>query len=347
MGDLNLRSARIYPYRLKLTPSIQPKYGPFREGRLVSLTSRSGIVGWGDASPLPGFSLESIDDVDAAWDSVAGDLEILADDFEGPAPETPPSLKFGLEQAKWSILGQSRGVLPPALIDPEHRETVRVAGLVDAPPEEATSNCLELMDAGYRSIKIKTGRWDRDRAGRFFRQIRGSTGSEIALHLDANRAWTFDDACFILEAAAEADIEYVEEPLRDPSRLPLLADRIPVPIALDETLVQTDPSSLSDFDFAAFAILKPSLLGGLERSLDFAKEARSADMIPLVSSSIESGLGLLWLVALASAGVFGESAGLDTYQYLEEDVLADPFEPGSDIDVSETKRLYQTPLLNG
>jgi O-succinylbenzoate synthase len=77
--------------------------------------------------------------------------------------------------------------------------------------------------------------------------------------------------------------------------------------------------------FAVAFVLKPTLLGGISRTLRVAEQALRLGVTPVVSSAYESGVGTAALVALA-AGI-GERpvpAGLDTYRTMAGDVLETP-----------------------
>jgi o-succinylbenzoate synthase len=93
-------------------------------------------------------------------------------------------------------------------------------------------------------------------------------------------------------------------------------------VALDESLVFMQPEALEDHGYARAVVLKPTLLGGISRTLRFARFAARLGLRPVISSAYETGVGTSCLAALA-AGVGGEDvpAGLDTYRRLAEDVL--------------------------
>ena len=80
-------------------------------------------------------------------------------------------------------------------------------------------------------------------------------------------------------------------------------------------------------------MIKPSLVGGIGRTLQLATLARSVGARPVISSAYESGIGLRGLVALAAA-TDAEPAGLDTARIMQNDVLSErlPLE-GAFVDV--------------
>jgi O-succinylbenzoate synthase len=184
-----------------------------------------------------------------------------------------------------------------------------------------------MRDAGYATVKLKVGgRTVEDDVG-LVRALGGLLGDGVSLRLDANRAWDFERAAEFARAVAGVRLEYVEEPLADPARLPELAREVGAPLALDESLVGIEPEALDGYAYASAVVLKPTLLGGISRTLRFAERALSLGMTPVVSSAYESGVGTAALVALA-AGI-GDRAvpvGLDTYRRLATDVLVSPLD---------------------
>lgn len=341
MGDLSIRAAQIRPYKLSLSGTARARYGAHREGRLVSLTASSGIRGWGDAAPLPGFSLDSVDDIDQSWPKVMSRLDGLSQDPSDICRDLPRALVFALEQAVFAIRGRMLGLQPANLLCSEYRRRIRVSGLVDCGPEEAAAQSRRLSSGGCRSLKLKVGRWDVANGPKAVAEIRNTCGPGVDIHLDANRSWSVGQAVEFLEAVDDLEISYVEEPLMEPDRLEELTERTSIPLALDESLVDVEPGELEQrLSFAEFAVIKPTVMGGIRRSFEFARAAGAAGMTAVISSSVESGLSLLWLIAMAACPKFAETAGLDTYRYLASDVLSPRLNLGWDADVALAARVY-------
>ena len=161
----------------------------------------------------------------------------------------------------------------------------------------------------------------------------------MALRLDANRAWTWDEAVQFAESTSSLDLDYVEEPLATASKMPELWVDTRMPVALDETLQQPDGAE-SIRGWAEAIVLKPTLVGGLMATLRMAAAARSVGVRSVLSASFESGVGLRGVAAIAAA-TDAEPAGLDTYRWLAEDVLGPlPFSQPT-VDVSA---LFAAPL---
>jgi O-succinylbenzoate synthase len=147
-------------------------------------------------------------------------------------------------------------------------------------------------------------------------------GDAVSLRLDANRAWSLEEAERFARGTVGLRFEYVEEPLADPAWLPSFARACGVPVALDESLAGIESEALEDHGYARAVVLKPTLLGGISRTLRFAARASRLGLKSVIRSAYETGVGTAALVALA-AGVGNEEvpAGLDTYRQLAGDVL--------------------------
>ena len=346
---MNLTGFGLYRYSL-------PLHGPLalrgttlrrREGILLRLSGDDGSEGWGETAPLPGFSKESLEEAALQLRRLTGALigREVTDDWTGQdwslgreiesiAP--PPSVRFGLELAVWNLSATTLGKTLPQLVTPQPRAKVPVNGLLSGTPDRILEDARRMRNAGYRAVKLKVGMKTVVEDIRLVRTLVEELGSGISLRLDANRAWGYEEAARFVRGAPR--FEYVEEPLADPARLPELAEELGVPVALDESLVGMEPDELGEHGYARAIVLKPTLLGGVSRTLRMAERALRLGMTPVVSSSYESGVGMAALVALAAGiGDHPVPAGLDTYRALAEDVLDTPLAlPAPSVDVAQT-----------
>ena len=337
----------LYCYEIRLKAPVKLKDATLhrRKGTLVRLTTGDGSEGWGEAAPLPGFSPETLEEVTEGLRGAVATMigarvpAGVPGGNEASIPELShmaPSARFGLELALLNLAAASWGRNLPELLSDDGRNTVPVNGLLSGSLEEVFSEALSMRRDGYRAVKLKVGRLEVAEDVEVVRGVGEILGEGVSLRLDANRAWGFDEAVRFAEGVSGVRIGYVEEPLAGPARLAELARGWGLPVALDESLVGMSPADLAGHPYAGAVVLKPTLLGGVWRTLRFAKEAEALGMAPVVSSSYEAGVGTGALVALAAA-VGGEPAGLDTYRALEEDVIERPLPlPAPTVDVRGT-----------
>jgi o-succinylbenzoate synthase len=215
---------------------------------------------------------------------------------------------------------------------------VPVNGLLSGSSGEVLEGARRMKEAGYRSIKLKVGGRIVAEDVVLVRALGEEIGDGVSLRLDANRAWDYQEAAEFLRGAEVTSFEYIEEPLADPARLPEFVQEFGAPVALDESLVGVGPEELGEHRYARAFVLKPTLLGGISRTLRLAERALHLGMTPVVSSTYESGVGTAALAALA-AGIGDREipAGLDPYRRLAGDVLETTLElPAPSVGVRET-----------
>jgi O-succinylbenzoate synthase len=158
--------------------------------------------------------------------------------------------------------------------------------------------------------------------------VRDSLGPSGRIRVDANGAWSVDDA---VHAIGELDraaggLEYVEQPCAAVEDLALVRRRVSVPIAADESIRRaSDPYLVRDLAAADIAVLKVQPLGGVRACLRIAEDI---GMPVVVSSALETSLGLAAGVALAAALPTLEYAcGLATRSLLTADVASPELVP--------------------
>jgi O-succinylbenzoate synthase len=355
-GVTGMKLARFDLYRYSVPFSRPLTLGGItlfqREGILLRLSGEDGSEGWGETAPLPGFSVEGLVDATAQLRRLAASIvgrEVKQDwvdpygEFGRGLDRVAPSVRFGLELAVWNLYGDSSGRSLAALMAPSPRSVVPVNGLLAGSPAKVLEEARSMRDAGYSCIKLKVGTRTVAEDAALVRALGEEIGEGISLRLDANRAWGYEEAAEFLGGTAGVRFEYVEEPLADPARLPWLVREFRVPVALDESLVGMEPEKVEE-TFAVAFVLKPTLLGGISRTLRVAGRALRLGVTPVISSAYEGGVGTAALVALAAGiGDRPVAAGVDPYSTLAEDVLETPLNlPAPGVDVWETADASRT-----
>jgi len=322
----------LYSYDLPFTEPLNLKgvtlHG--REGLLLRLTGDDGSEGWGEAAPLPGFSRETLDE---AADQLLKASEAMSETGRSSSGNSPaifrsttaPSVRFAVELATLHLESARRGFSMPELLYPGAGDQLWLSGLLSGSPDEALAGARRMKEAGYRAVKLKVGGRPVEEDARLVRRLRGALGDGVSLRLDANRAWSFEEAMEFAISTTDLSYEYIEEPLADAALLADLVREFDVPVALDESLAGMEAEDLEAHRYATAVVLKPTLLGGISRTLRMAEEACHLGMTPVMSSAYESGVGTRGLISLSAA--IGEApAGLDTYRRMAADVLTPPLD---------------------
>ncbi len=194
-------------------------------------------------------------------------------------------------------------------------------------PEEAHAIVVR---GGCRTAKVKVaepGQTLADDQARL-EAVRDALGPDGRIRIDANGAWTVDDAVAAIGVLDRAvgGLEYAEQPSPSVEDLAAVRRRVSVPIAADESIRRAeDPYRVRDLAAADIAVLKVQPLGGVRACLRIAEEIR---MPVVVSSALETSFGIAAGVALAAAlPELPYACGLATVQLLTDDVAVVPLLP--------------------
>lgn len=331
MDTLHLKSIDVAPYRLPLTRALGMPGSEVhtREGLILRIASEDGSTGYGEVAPLPGLHEDTLDDARAFLHEHGGSL--LGDRPWRRVRDAylrhgaPRSLVFGLEAGLLSLVASRRGDVPARWMageDGRLPERVAVCGLFGGGPDQLEHDLLRLSH--FPVVKVKLGRQaaDADRAI-LLRLVEALP--EVRLRLDANGRLDVDAAVGLVAEIPRERIEYVEEPtsVGDIARF---HDETGLDVALDESLrwEMALPRGVSTL------VTKPSLYGGVMECLAWRDRAAAMDRQIVVSSSVESGLGLGFLAQLAAVVQRdGVAAGLGTDAFLAEDIVDPRFDSAS------------------
>lgn len=193
-------------------------------------------------------------------------------------------------------------------------------------PQQAYALAAE---SGCRTAKVKVAEPGQALADDLARveAVRDALGHGGAVRVDANGAWSIDEAVVALRELGRLGLEYAEQPVRTVDELAalrreLLRRGIGVPIAADESIRRSgDPERVKKLEAADVAVLKVQPLGGVRRCLELAE---LLGLPVVVSSALETSVGLSAGVALAAAlPELPYACGLNTRALLADDVVAE------------------------
>jgi O-succinylbenzoate synthase len=250
--------------------------------------------------------------------------------FEGPEgfTEFSPFVEYDdAEAATWLVAAIDFGwrAAPAAL-----RTEVRVNATMPAVAPEDVPGILARFP-GCRTVKVKVadpGQRLADDVARVA-AVREHVGIEGRIRLDANGAWTVDEAERAIHALASFDLEYVEQPCASVPELAEIRERVgymDIPIAADESVRKaSDPLAVARAGAADILVLKAAPLGGIHATLALAAEA---GLPVVVSSALDTSIGLSMGLHLAAALPELEfDCGLGTAALLAGDVTDAPLIP--------------------
>jgi o-succinylbenzoate synthase len=324
---------------MPLRTPFRTSFGTERERDVLLLRAEGtiggdAVAGWGECVAMaePRYSAEYVDGAahviehffvpllfdrgDVAADDVAPALSI----FKGH-PMAKAALELAVLDAELRATGESLAAHLGAVAD-------RVPAGVSVGITETTAELLDqvagYLEAGYVRIKLKIEPGlDVERVA----AVRQRFGDEVVLQVDANAAYTLDDADQLCRLD-EFGLLLVEQPLAadDLRHHSLLAKRMRTPICLDESI--TSAKAAADaiaLGACAIVNIKAGRVGG------YLEARRVHDMcqvhgVPVwCGGMLETGLGRAANVALAALPGFtlpGDTSASD--RYWERD-LTTPF----------------------
>jgi L-alanine-DL-glutamate epimerase-like enolase superfamily enzyme len=293
---------------LRLAEPLHSSYGTVAERELlaVSVTDADGVTGHGEAAPLEAYDGVSLGRVEAALERYVPVLQ-AAERMDGGRlidacrrVEQLPAALAAIDLALWDRAGKRAGKPVAKLLSENPASEVKVsATLTASDPDQAAGQAASAVRAGFAYIKLKVGTGDD--ASRVA-AVRAAAGSQVALRVDANGAWSVEEAVGAIQALAPAGLELVEEPTHGLQAVGQVRRRVRTPVALDETAAE--PGALGSG--AADAVcLKISRCGGISGLIAAARLVRASGAEVYLASTLDGPIGIA--AGLHAAAVLGST----------------------------------------
>ncbi|MXR50911.1 dipeptide epimerase [Halovenus sp. WSH3] len=198
---------------------------------------------------------------------------------------------------------------------------------IDSPAGMASA-AQKAAGAGYPILKVKLGT-DDDRAR--IDAIR-KTAPQARIRVDANGAWTPEEAIEKMEWLANAGVEFVEQPVaaEDHAGLARVGDAGFLPVAADESCVTAEdvPAVADAVDIVVVKLMK---CGGIRPAIRQIETARAHGLEVMLGCMVESMASLAGACHLAP---LVEYADLDGSLLLADDPYEGVSLPSGQIDLS-------------
>lgn len=334
---MKLESFSIYQYTLSLKQPLFIRGHELKErrGLIIHLTSQEGGSGFGEAAPLPGLSKENVIEALNQLTSLRNHLlsqpippglESLNGHFENwlGKLQLSPSVRFGFETAVLNLVADLKQRPLHRLISKDCREQIEINGLLQGNIQEVTQTADQLTKDGFKSLKLKLGEENIEEAIAKICAVSDKIYDKALLRLDINQKWLLKQAIHVADEVGLSAVEYIEEPFKDLKDIPEFFDRSSIPVALDESLLTADLKEIKSINGVEVLIIKPTILGGIEKSWRIINQAKAYGLRTVVSSSFESSVGLTALAHLAGCSNRYVAAGLDTLKWFKEDIVKNP-----------------------
>ena len=305
------RSYNLYRYSIPVDSQLilRNRFLKKREGLLVQIKCKDH-EGWGEIAPLPEFSEETLETAQKQtalwlknWDAARRNNEKLS--LDG----LYPSVAFGLSCA----LAELKGLL-------NAEGNYQVAPLCYGDPDELYEPLSQMQ--GEKVAKIKVGMYEANRDGMIADMLLEAI-PDLQLRLDANRSWTPAKAQLFakyVKPEHRARIQFLEEPCKTRDESRQFARETGIAIAWDESVREADFVVQAEPNVAAI-VIKPTLVGSLDKCIKLIEQAHKKGLKAVISSSIESSLGLTQLARIAQQYTPNVTPGLDTLSLMDYQLL--------------------------
>lgn len=339
---LTLESLNLSRHNLRLAEPLRTAVGTFelRETMIIRAVLRTSDghrhEGFGEAAPLSGWTRETLTGIQRLARAIEFPVDMqTVTDLDQHLPHLPasPVLRFGIELSILDGLARAAGLSLGAALsqarsngatDPRAPDPVPVQFTLGAGSAEACIRSLEeAADSGYTHAKLKVGVDNCDDDLARLRRIMAH-GPRLTLRLDANGAWTQEQALGMLSSLPRDRVELIEQPVADKD-LPALLERYDgngPRIAADESCAGREKArALIRSGRLDAIVVKPSVVGGLLPAGRLFELALRHGVQVIISNLMESAVGRRAIAHLAAAWPeLPGPHGLATGQWLAEDL---------------------------
>jgi muconate cycloisomerase len=322
---------------------------------LVRVTTADGVIGYGEATPLPDWGG---DFGRHAGETLATVTTMVNDVFAPALIGTDPTAvtaaraildraaignvyaKCAVDMALHDAWGKIAGLPVYRLLGGAVRESVPVAHMIGLMGEaDALAEAIGAIEDGVKALQIKGG-VDAERDIRLTGALRRELGPDVLLRLDANQGYGHaKDAIRIVARLAEAGVDLVEQPAAGLAYMAEVTAASPVPIVADESCWDIhDALDLVAARGADCISIYLAKAGGFVGARKVAAIAEARHIRCDVNGSIESAIGnaanvhfalAMPAVALPAVIPISAPAGAHPYhiagRYYEDDIVDVPF----------------------
>lgn len=333
-----MREYHLYRYSIPVDSQVilRNRFLKKREGLLVQLKSDNN-EGWGEIAPLPEFSQETLETAEkqtAVWLKQWQEQGLTDQSLDNLSP----SVAFGLSCALAELNNQL-----------SEQGNYQAAPLCYGDPDELFEKLNQMQ--GEKVAKVKVGMYEANRDGMIVDMLLEAV-PDLQLRLDANRSWSPEKAAMFakyVKPAHRRRIQFLEEPCKTPELSCQFALDTGIAIAWDETTREPDFQLKNSPHFSPYfnpnlsaIVIKPTLVGSLQKCIDLIRQAHQLGIQAVISSSIESSFGLTQLARIAHQYTPNTIPGLDTLDLMDCQIIR-PW-PNSNLPLIDLNSEFITPI---
>jgi L-Ala-D/L-Glu epimerase len=289
------------------TPSrLNTPYGtaPPRRSHVIVHLEAGDVWGFGEASPLPEFTGETVPHVARVIEKTYGpplvgrdpwEIAAITADLDHLLPGNPGAL-CAVDIALHDLVGKLSGRPVFSVLGGRMRPGVHLARAIGiGSMSETVLTAGEYVRAGFRTLKLKVGLDAAEDVERVL-AVREAVGPDVAIRIDANQGYDLETALDVIGRLEACGLEYIEQPLpaanlqglrrlrrETQNRIRLMAD--------ESVRTAQDALALAAERLVDAISIKLVNIGGLYRARAIAAVAAAAGIDCVVSSPYETQIG--------------------------------------------------------
>jgi len=261
------------------------------ETLIICLESVSGLAGWGEILPREYLTGETLENV------MTSALPRLVQRWQDQKFDNRDEVTLALRRelcrtsrslatlAGWELavldlggktFGFPAGEMLGSSVWPKPEEGVVIG--FEVPTDKMEMRCILLRLAGTRHLKVKVGRQDDLRR---LELANGVFGSDVPIRVDANAAWSADDAITALLPLRRCNVCSVEQPVPagDLDGMRKVRQKTGMSVVADESLCSiSDAHAIIRAQAADVFNIRIGKCGGMLASMDLVATARDAGL---------------------------------------------------------------------
>ncbi|MEM5566317.1 o-succinylbenzoate synthase [Psychroserpens sp. AS72] len=262
------------------------------------LLVKDGKTGIGECGMFKGLSIDDRPDFEQKLQWTCDNINLGVDKLVTELIEFP-SIQIGVEMAFKSLESEDGFNLFPSRFT-QNQAPIPINGLIWMGDKAFMKQQIkDKLEAGFSCIKLKIGAIDFSSEIELLKSIRQEfSAKEIELRVDANGAFSPEEALEKLKRLSEFDLHSIEQPIKQGqwNEMAKLCQNTPLPIALDEELIgvfsEEKKKALLSIINPQYIILKPTLVGGFQGSESWINLAEQQNIKWWITSALESNIGL-------------------------------------------------------
>ena len=269
-----------------------------REMIIVRLRGTDGTTGYGDAVPMSLRGGRGLEAVRADLDDICAPA-LAGFRIGGDEPATVPDVLercrvagagtqalSAVDIAMLDLIGKVEGLPAWQLLGAATPAPVSCNGTIGADAPEAAAEIAEAMvGKGFLTLKVKVGTGaDLDR----IQAIRATCGPDVMLRVDANSAWSAEEAVDALADLEPLGLQLVEQPCRTLDEMAEVRSISGARVVADESVSDLEQARQAiALDAVDAVTLKLAKVGGVNTATEIATAVPA-----YLSSALDSAVGI-------------------------------------------------------